>query len=249
MLKNRVILITGASKGIGAETAKLLAAHGAYVAVNYNTNKEKAKEVIKMINSERPSHGILVKADITKDPEVKNMVKEVVGKFKRIDVLINNASSPIAYLPLEKVRWADFQTHLDVTLRGSLNTIKNVLPHMKAEKKGKIINVLSSVTIATPPPKPIDYISAKYALLGFSKALAVELGPFGITVNCVSPGMTETDLVKDLPAKMKEVAAYHTPLKRLARPIDVAQVIWFLSSDYSDYITGANIPVCGGSVM
>ncbi len=248
MLKDRVILITGAAGGIGSQTARLAAKNNAIVIVNYHTDGDDVRILLKEIKK-HSSRSIAVKADVSKAGEAAKMVKAALSRFKRIDAVVNNANAPIAHKPFSGIEWADFQKQLEVSLLGSLNVIKGVLPAMAAARSGKIINVLSSVTLGVPPPKPIDYISAKYALLGFSKALAVELGPFGITVNCVSPGMTDTEMIKGMPEKMKELVAYQTPLKRLASPGDVGGVIIFLCSRLSDYITGANIPVAGWNVM
>lgn len=248
MLKDKVILITGSSRGIGAAAAKLLARYGATIVINYNKNAEKAKSVLKEIQKISPS-SIAIKADVSKKSEVQKMLNRILKDFKKIDAVVNNASAPVKYKSFSDITWKDFQKHLDVCLYGPFNIIKDILPYMMQNKKGKIINILSSCTMSSPPSKLIDYVSSKYALLGFSKSLAVELGPYGITVNCISPGVTETDMASYLPQKLQEIIAYQTPLKRLAQPIDVASVIAFLCSDASDYITGANIPVCGGNVM
>lgn len=249
MLKGKVVLITGSSRGIGACTAGLLAENGASVIVNYRKDKKNAEKVVSGILKKGSGSAISVKADVTRAPEVNAMVEEIVRRFGRIDAVINNASCPMTYVSLEKLCWNDFDRYLEANLRGAFNTIKSVLPSMVRRRKGKIINILSSVTLGVPPAKPVDYISAKYALLGLSKSLASELGPSGITVNCVSPGMTETDMTRGIPDKMKELVAYQTPMRRLAEPADTARVLLFLCSDLSDYITGANIPVCGGSTM
>lgn len=249
MLKDRVVLITGASKGIGAETARTLASQGAAIIVNYCRDKKKADAVVRDILKDSRARVFSFKADVSKKSEVKQMIKEVIRRFKKIDVLINNASAPLSYAPFEKCEWQDFQKQLDVNLQGAFNVIKEALPHMLNKKSGKIVNILSSVTIGVPPAKPIAYITGKYGLLGFSKALAVELGPSGITVNCISPGMTDTEMTKEIPAKLKEIVALQTPLKRIAKPSDIAKAVLFLCSNASDYMTGCNIPVCGGSTM
>lgn len=248
MLKGKVILITGATGGLGSKVAMLAAGYGALVVVNYNSADEKARILLKDIRKASP-RSIAIKADVSKKAEVDKMLKRILSEFRKIDVIVNNASAPISHKPLAGLGWSDFKKHLDISLQGPLNLIKGALPAMAHAKYGKIVNVLSSVTFGAPPAKPVDYISAKYALLGLSRALAVELGPLGITVNCVSPGLMDTDMTRDLPGKMKELAAYQTPLKRLAAPADAANAIIFLCSGMSDCITGANIPVCGGSVM
>ena len=248
MLKGKVILVTGASKGIGAETARVLARHGATVVINYNTDAAGAKKVLKDVVRYAP-RSKAIRADVAKKGDVDTMMKKIIAGLGRIDGVVNNASGPLSFKPLSDLARSDFTKHIDVILIGAFNVIRCALPHMLRSKEGKIVNILSSVTLGAPPSKPLDYIAAKFALLGFSKALAADLGPSGITVNCVSPGMAETDMSAVFPAKMKEMVAYQTPLKRLARPADVAGVVAFLCSDASDYITGANIPVCGGSVM
>jgi len=248
MLKGKVILITGAAGGIGSAAARLAAEYGAIVIANYHTAGDKAASLLKEIKKTSPE-SIAIKADISRKTEANKMIKEILVNFKKIDAVVNNAGASIAYKQFSEIEWKDFQKQLDTTLLGSLNVIKGALPAMTGAKSGKIVNVLSSVTLGAPPAKPIDYISAKYALLGFSKALAVELGPYGITVNCVSPGLVDTNMTKAIPQKARELTAYQTPLKRLAEPIDAASAIIFLCSGLSDYITGANIPVCGGNVM
>ena len=120
---------------------------------------------------------------------------------------------------------------------------------MKENKHGKIVSILTSYAVGTPPNKLSPYITAKYSLLGLSKSLAVELGPWGITVNCISPSMTSTPLIENLPAKLKEITASQIPLKRLAEPADIASAAVFLSSEHSSFISGENILISGGQTM
>lgn len=248
MLKGKIILVTGASRGIGAQTARTLAGNGATVVINYNSDSSAAGDVLKEIIKRSPRSRI-IRADVSKSNDVEAMVATTLKYYGRIDAVVNNASGPLTFKPLSDLTRKDFQKHMDVILLGAFNIIKSAVPHMVKAKSGKIVNILSSVTLGVPPAKPIDYISAKYALLGLSKALAVDLGPSGITVNCISPGITETDMAKAFPQKLKEIIAHQTPLKRLASPMDVAGVAAFLCSEAAGYITGANIPVCGGSTM
>jgi len=130
-----------------------------------------------------------------------------------------------------------------------MEILKFLIPIMKEKHKGKIVSILTEYTIGRPPPKISNYIVGKYALLGFCKALASELGPFGINVNCISPSMTNTSLISKLPSKLKEMTASQIPLKRLAEPEDIASTTLFLCSKDSDYITGENILVSGGNTM
>lgn len=248
MLKGKNILITGASGGIGAEIAKTLAKAGATVVINYNKNSAGANKTLSAIKKMSPG-SIAVKADVSDRSEVDRMMKRALKSLKKLDVVVNNASAPLSFKAFPDTSWKDLERHIDVTLAGAFNVISAALPHMLRLNKGKIINILSSVTMGLPPARNSGYVTAKYALLGLSRAMAADLGPSGITVNCVSPGMTETDMISALPGKLKELVAYQTPLKRLAKPPDIAGCVAFLSSDASDYITGANIPVCGGGTM
>ena len=248
MTEGEVVLITGGSSGIGAATAKLLAKQGAKVVINYRENEDDAKNLVQEIIREGCSSGLLmmIKADVSSEVEVRNMIDKAIKKFGRIDALVNNASPKTSPLSFQEAEWQDFQKFLDVVVKGAYNLAKFAVPVMKERKKGNIVSVLTSYTIGMPPAKLAPYITAKYALEGLSKSLAAELGAYGIRVNMVSPSMMKTNFTKHLPEKMFEIAAMQSPLKRLTTPEDVAQVILFLISDQSRNITGVNIPISGG---
>lgn len=248
-LSGKVALISGASRGIGAATALLLGRHRAKIVVNYRQDEDNAASVVERI---RDMGGLAYacKADVSKEKEVEEMLK-FVGREAGgpVNILVNNASSGLLWQPFTKTTWGEFQRELDVMVKGSFHLIQGVLGGMLSMKSGKIVNVITTATMSAPPSNLAAYITAKSALSGLSKALAVELGPQGIQVNMVSPGLTETSLTAHFPRRYKDVVAAQTPLKRIASPDDIAKVILFLVSDASDFMTGVSVPVCGGHVM
>ncbi|MBF0236071.1 MAG: SDR family oxidoreductase [SAR324 cluster bacterium] len=247
-LVKKIVLITGASRGIGAATAILLAQQGWSVAVNYCTDQNGAKNVVQQIKN-NGGHAIIVQADVTKRQEVRDMVERVVRQYGTISGLVNNASSKIIAQEFASLEWGDIQKHLDVHLQGAFNCIQEVLPEFLTNKKGAVVNIGSIYSDGTPPVNLLGYISAKSSLYALTKALAVELGPKGIRVNMVSPGMTETLLIANIPEKTRLLTEMQTPLRRLAQPEDIAQNIAFVLSDNASYLTGTNIRVCGGQMM
>jgi len=247
-LNKKTILITGASRGIGRAIALILAESGARVAVNYRQSAKEAADAVKEIKK-RGGDAMAVKADVSKSSEVEKMVKEVIKKFGGIYALVNNASASLDYKKFTDIDWVDFQKHFEVQIHGAFNTVKAVLPHMLAKNKGVIVNIASEITFGDPGSDISGYAVAKYGLLGLTRTLAGELAKHKIRVNSVSPGLVDTDLVKKLPRIAKEIMAKQTPLGRLATPEDVAKAVRFLISDDSEFITGINLPVCGGSSM
>ncbi len=251
MVKDKVVLITGGNTGIGAATAKLLARNGARVIINYREDKESAEKLVTEICdlTNNTNSAMALKADVTKDEEVKEMVEQILNKCGQVDVLINNACPKTFSLSFSETTWKDYEVFLNTNLKGAYNLIQAVLPSMLKNKTGSIINMLTSYVVNTPPPKISPYITAKYALEGFSKSLASELGAHNIRVNMVSPGVTKTKFTNHLPEKMFDLISMQTPLKSLSSTEDVAEVLLFLSSEKSKHLTGVNIPVCGGLVM
>ena len=247
MLKDKVAMVTGASRGIGAATAKLLAAQGAKVAVNYGKSRERGESVLAEIMA-AGGRAILVQADVTDRGQVDSMIGRVEAELGPIDILVNNAAINFATVPFAQYRWEDFERKLTHELMASFNCCQAVLPGMVTRHSGCIVNVSSGLS-RVPGPGFIAHSSAKSALDAFSKSLALELGPQGIRVNVVAPGLVPTDATAHLPKEIHERTKQHTPLRRQASPADIAGAILFYCSDFSGFVTGTYLPVNGGIQM
>lgn len=244
----KTALVIGGTGGIGKATCLQLAADGFDIIVHYNRNKELAEEIKKKIEK-LGRKAMTVKTDITDGMQVKETVQKVSEKFGGIGVLVNCATVKVANIKIESLEWQDVQKHLDINIRGMFNLVKNIVPIMEKEKYGHIISIVTQYIEGTPPAELLPYVTAKSALQGFSKALAAELAVKGIRVNMVSPGMTDTELISDIPEKIRMITAAKTPLRRLAEPEDIAKVIGFLASDGADFLTGETIRINGGQIM
>jgi 3-oxoacyl-[acyl-carrier protein] reductase len=181
--------------------------------------------------------------------EAAALIDRATREFGGVSLVVNNASPRIAAKPFDALSWADVQQHLDVQVGGAFALCKAAVPAMREQGYGRIVNITSQAADGSPTPGWTAYAVAKSALSTFSRQLAAELGPAGITVNCVSPGMTDTRLIGDIPEKQRLIAARQTPLRRLATPEDVAGAVAYLASDAADYVTGETIRVNGGQVM
>lgn len=246
-LTGKIVLVTGASRGIGAATAIKLAQHGATVAVNFNNSEEKAKEVVNSIEKSG-SKAIAVKANIFDKAESEQMVSQVEHQLGKIDVLVLNAGANFKMASFLEQSWEDFENKILREVKGSFWTIKAVLPSMIERKSGSII-IVSSGLSRKPGFGFSTHTTAKSALDGFAKALALEFGPMGIRVNVIAPGLTLTDATSFMQQSQIEAAASFVPLKRVALPEDIAGAILFYASDESKYITGNYLPVNGGQIM
>jgi 3-oxoacyl-[acyl-carrier protein] reductase len=247
LLSDKVAIVTGSSRGIGAETAKLLAAEGAKVAVNYHASRERGEVVLGEIRAEG-GEGLLVQADATDRDQVEAMVREVQEKLGPVDILVNNASISFPMSPFVGFPWEDFEKKLVHELKASFFPTQAVVPGMIRRGRGCIVNISSGLS-RHPGEGFCAHSTAKSALDAFSKSLAQELGPSGIRVNVVAPGLTLTDATAFLPQQAKDAIAGHTPLRRLGRPEDVAGAVLFFCADWSRFITGSYLPVSGGSQM
>ena len=242
MLKNKVILITGASRGIGRATALLAADYGAKVIVNYNKSEKEAEEVVNQIKKKK-QEAIKIKANVAKEEEVKQMFKQIKEKYGYIDVLVNNAGILKRSLIL-MTKTEDLNEIININLKGVFYCTQNATKMMIKKKRGKIINVSSIVGKHGDLGLSV-YSATKGALIGLTKAAAKELGGFGITVNAVAPGIIDTDMTKNLDENKKKELINSTSLKQIGTPEDVAKVIIFLASDMSDYISGEIVGVDG----
>ena len=245
-LKGKTAVVTGASRGIGRAIALALAKAGANIAVNYTSNSAAAENVVKEIEDLGVS-AIAIKADVSKADEVENLVNIVLNKYNSIDILINNAGITRDNLII-RMSEEEFDEVINTNLKGAFVCTKAISKVMIKQRSGKIINVSSVVGIIGNAGQS-NYSAAKAGLIGFSKSMARELSKRGITVNAVAPGYIETDMTAAIPEKAKEEFMKNIPLGRAGRPEDIANAILFLSSEYSDYITGQVINIDGGMVM
>ena len=239
-LKDKVAIITGSSRGIGRATAILFAKQGAKVVVNYKTHKKKAEGVIKSIGK---GNSLLVQADVTKEEDVKRLVKETTNRFGHIDILVNNAGAI-----LRPGDWrSDLKTWhktIDVNLTSAWLMIKETAPIMQKQRRGSIVNVVSVYGFLGAAPV-LAYTSAKGGLITLTKSFAKELAP-AIRVNAVAPSNVMTDMTKSAGEELMESFREQTPLKRIAEPEEIAKAILFLASDDASYITGEMLVVDGG---
>lgn len=245
-LCERVVFVSGASRGIGAAIATHLALAGAAVAVNYQSNAIRAEEVSHRI-IKAGGRCVPLKADVSDAESVQHAIARAGEAFgKSVDVLVNNAGAPHIPKTFAESTWDDMQRQLDVSLRGAFHCTQAVLPSMRERRSGRIVNIGSALLSSLPTPQWTAFLVAKAALKTFTKALASELSPLGIRINMVSPGMTETESVSVIPERLRKVQAMQAPTRRLAVEGDIAQAVTFLCGPGADNLTGIDLPVCGG---
>lgn len=247
LLKGKVALVTGASRGIGAATARMLSRHGASVAVNYCRSLHAARNVVSEIDSEG-GNALSVRADVTNMNQVESMSRKVEETLGPIDILVLNASIPFPVLPFLQTPWKDFESKLVGEMKAAFFCCKAVVPAMVERKRGCIIGISSGLSRVAGQGLSANS-TAKSGLDAFLKSLALELGPSGIRVNVVAPGITETDATSFLSKREKAASALSTPLKRIGVPEDVAGAVLLLASDEARFVSGAYLPVSGGSQM
>ena len=243
---NKVALITGASRGIGKQIAITFAEQGYDIAVNYKGDTEEVKLLEKEITAKNVNF-IALKGDVSVFEETEQLVKTVMDKYGRIDVLVNNAGITKDTL-LMRMKKEDFESVIDVNLVGTFNVTKNVIPHMMKARSGRIINIASVVGIAGNAGQT-NYSASKAGIIGFTKSLAKEVASRNILVNAVAPGFIQTDMTNVLKDEIKEEISKSIPLKRMGTVEDVANVVKFLASEDSSYITGQVIHIDGGMLM
>ncbi|CUB20501.1 3-oxoacyl-[acyl-carrier-protein] reductase FabG [Bacillus subtilis] len=246
-MDNKVAIVTGSSRGIGAETAKLLAKRGAKVVINYARSATSAEEVVESIQ-QRGGEAIAMQADARDMKQMKHLVDETVKKYGTVDVFVHNAGMSFPKKTFEDMEWEEFIRKTNDELQAAFVSTKLVLPYMKNQNYGKLVYVSSGLS-NHPAPHFIAHGTSKGGLNSFVKYIAQEVGKYGITANAVSPGLVETDATSDLPEEFKQKQEAFLPLGRLGRPEDIAKAIAFYASDDSSYITGSYTPVSGGGEM
>lgn len=246
MADKKVAVVTGASKGIGKQIAIELAKEGNFVIVNYNGSKDKAEQVVEEIRG-NGGEAEAVQCDVSQYEACENFFKEVISKYKRIDVLINNAGITKDNL-IMKMKEEEFDSVIQTNLKGTFHCMKAVARQMLKQKSGRIIN-LSSVAGIAGNVGQANYAASKAGVIGMTKSVAKELASRGITVNVVAPGFIQTDMTDVLSEAVKENAITNIPLQRFGKPEDIAYTVAFLASDKASYITGQVISVDGGMVM
>ncbi|MDD1750430.1 MAG: SDR family oxidoreductase [Methanothrix sp.] len=265
-IDDKVAIVTGSGRGIGKAIAKRFASEGAYVVVNdlHSKRLEETRQEIETITKAQQKFCRAVVADVTVKSDAVRLIEEAISTWGRVDILVNNAGGP-----MRTPRWAedvseeDFARVIDINLKGAFFCSQGVIPHMKKQNYGRMINISSRTArsggwipgpggyqaAATGP----QYAAAKGGIISLTKQLAVDLGSFGITVNCVAPGVTRSDLMEKFWQNLNEADQESLlrliPLRRLGTPEEVASLVLFLASDEAGYITGTTIDINGGWYM
>ena len=243
MLKNKIALVTGAGRGIGRAIAIALAKEGAEVVINYNGSEERAKEVKQTIE-ENGGKASIYKCNVSDFAAFEAMIKDIVKEYGHLDILVNNAGIIKDGL-IMKMKEEDFDSVLNVNLKGTFNTIRHSARQMLKQRSGKIINI-SSVSGILGNVGQANYAASKAGVIGLTKTMARELGSRGITVNAIAPGFVDTEMTEVLSEEIRENACKQIILGRFGKPEDIANTAVFLASDKADYITGQVISVDGG---
>ncbi|MEL6439727.1 MAG: 3-oxoacyl-ACP reductase [Cyanobacteria bacterium J06621_8] len=254
ILENKVVIVTGASRGVGASIAQVLAREGAAVCVNYLRNTSQAKQTVESI-TEQGGTAFAHQADVRISSEVEAMVNRVVETYGKVDVVINNALptykfDPAApYTSVETIQWDNFAQQIDGAVKGAFNMVQAALPYMKAQHFGKVINISTNL-VYNPVVTYYDYTTAKAALVGLTRNLAAELGQYGIRVNLIAGGLLRTtDASSVTTDEVFELVANSTPLRQAISVEEFAQSVLLFASDWSNAITGQSLSVDGGLTM
>lgn len=243
---SKVALITGGTRGIGRQIAVTLAKEGFDIAINYRKENEDLIETKKLVETQNVKC-FTVQGDVSNFEDAERMTKEIIEKFNHIDILVNNAGITKDML-LMRMKKEDFESVIDVNLVGTFNITKNVIPYMMKNRSGRIINVSSVVGISGNAGQT-NYSASKAGIIGFTKSLAKEVGSRNILVNAIAPGFIETQMTDILKEEVKKEISKNIPLKRMGTVQDVANVVKFLTSEDSSYITGQVINIDGGMLM
>jgi len=243
MLKEKIAIITGGTRGIGYETVKLFSENNAKV-ILFGSKKESVDSAIEKLKKEN----IIVDGyypNLKDYNEIEEVIKEIYNKYKKIDILVNNAGIS-ANKTIDNTDIKEFDNIINLNVNSMFYVTKAVVPYMKEQRSGVILNTSSMVSIYGQP-SGVGYPTSKFAVNGFTKSLARELGSFNIRVNAVAPGITNTDMVANLPKEMIEPLIKTIPLGRIGEPKDIANAFLFLASDMASYITGNILSVDGAA--
>jgi NAD(P)-dependent dehydrogenase (short-subunit alcohol dehydrogenase family)/acyl dehydratase len=243
-----VALVTGGSRGIGAETARVLASKGWAVAITYWRSKDAADTVVHEI-AQYGGRAIAVHVDLRDDTSIDPLVVQVTERLGAPVLLVNAATAELEPAPASDITYGAFERHLAYQAKAVLRLCQASRPGMIAAGGGAIVNIVSQVTIGAPPAMAADYVTAKYALLGLSKALAVEWAGENIRVNMVSPSLVRTELTQGYHERVFKLEAARAPLRRLATVRDAAAAVAWLASEEAGFLTGVNLAVTGGQSM
>lgn len=246
MEEKKVAIITGGSRGIGKEIAKKFAKKNYNLVINYvseKTNTEELKKEFEALGAEV----LFIKTNVTSYEECEKMAKDAINKFGKIDVLVNNAGVTKDSLLL-RMKEEDFDTVINVNLKGTFNVTKACIPYMMKKKSGKIVNISSVVGISGNSGQA-NYAASKAGIIGFTKSVAKELASRNILANCVAPGYIATDMTNGLSDAVKESINNQIPLKRVGMPEEVAKAVYFLAGEENSYITGQVVNVDGGMLI
>jgi len=234
-------LVIGGSGDIGSAVVRAMADQGMAVWASYYGTVPPLADIAKDVH--------FCQMDLGVEKSVKKAFKKIFAVHSKIDTVVFSATAPVQNKKLLELKWPEIQKHLDVQLKGMFNVIQALKRQISQKSRTKVIVILTEYCVGRPPASLAHYLSAKYSLMGFAKAMAVELPRYNWTINLVSPGMVESSLISSLPAKLIELAKGNNPLKRIGQPDDVAKLVLFLASAEADYLNGAHITLNGGSVM
>ncbi|HWI48704.1 MAG TPA: 3-oxoacyl-[acyl-carrier-protein] reductase [Rummeliibacillus sp.] len=243
-LTNQVAIVTGASRGIGAEIAKVLAQKGATVVATYSSSEKEMQKVVHEIE-EKGGHAIALKANVSEEDDSQRLIEEVLKQFSKVDILINNAgiTKDRSFRKMSKDEWDQV---INVNLNGIFHTTSAVINHMIDRKYGRIINI-SSIIGQAGGFGQTNYAASKAGILGFTKSLALETAKNGITVNAVCPGFIETEMVAAMPENVKQNIVAKVPMQRLGTTCEIAEAVLYLIQ--ASFVTGQEINVNGGLYM
>lgn len=245
-MKSRVALVVGGNGGIGSVVTRRLLGDGMKVCTTYNKHRNKLDE---LLTGPLGDELLCMRCDARNKDDIREVVSNVLLKHGRIDAVIFTLTPFLRNTRILDLEWTDYSEHLDLQLKAIHHFVKSLKEQIVSKGKIKFIVLLSEYCIGGPPKGLSHYVTAKYGVMGLARTLAVELAQYGCTVNMITPGMVDTPLLDNMPAKLIEMTAYENPLKRIARPEDVSNIVSFLASEESDYMNGASITINGGSVI